>query len=147
MGTNITRVRAGISPPGAGDVLDYAIALIEAYGWNGAVKDGTASSEEAGFSLHDAVGESCTRLSKAVDPRTSGRGNKDWSVPDAGGMERNLRELATARINQAITESGFVPDEEQRSAGYALDVAFNDKAADAEAVLSVLRDAREGVAA
>lgn len=147
MGTNITRVRAGISPPNVGDVLDYAIAMIEAYGWNGAVKDGTPSSETAGYSLHDSVGEACTRLSKAVDPRQAGRGSKDWSVRDADGIEANLRELATARINQAITDSGFVPDAEQASAGYSLDVAFNDKAADAAAVLSVLRSAREGVAA
>jgi hypothetical protein len=141
MGVSVERVTVGRESPSAADVLKYAAALIRAFGWNQYTKTHAGSSEQQGYTLHDAIGESCTRLSRAVGDTTSS--GKDWRVQDVEGRERNLRTEATSAVATAIRASGFTSDPNSPD---ALDVQFNDKATDEGQVLAVL-DAAAGKAA
>jgi hypothetical protein len=133
--SSITRVTVGRRTPTARDVLDYASALVEAFGWNGKAKDGTESGDEAGYSLHDAVGEACTRLSRAVTPGAQ-KGTKDWQVPDETGAMKNLRQAANTLVAAEVIKI---------DGPQATDYTFNDKArrkaADIIGVLQTARDA------
>lgn len=136
MPVTVSRVTVGRESPTARDVLDYAKALIRAFGWNSKVKDGVASSEANGFTLHDAVGESCTRLSKAATG--SSQGTKSWSVQTHEGVSRDLRVEATQAITDAVTDTDFRIDP---SAGGAPDIQFNDKAKGEDEILAILEAA------
>lgn len=131
----VRRFAVGRGLPTAEDVIDYAIALIEVFGWNNAGDTGQASNEDAGFTLHDSIGEACTRISAAVEP--SGGSSKDWVARDASGQERRMRDEATEAVSTAIAESGFQPP-----SGVRDDYAFNDAAASATEVLDLLRAAK-----
>jgi hypothetical protein len=51
---------------GAKDILEVAQALIETFGWNNTTKGKyTPSSEEQGYTLHDAIGEAGVRITAA----------------------------------------------------------------------------------
>lgn len=134
----VRRFAVGRGLPTADDVLDYAILLIEVFGWNDFAVTGRTSSEDVGFTLHDAVGEACTRLSAAVEPAGSGRAGKDWQAQDATGEVRQMREVATEAVSKAIEESGFQPP-----SGVRDDYAFNDAAASDVEILDLLRAAKE----
>lgn len=134
----VRRFAVGRGLPTAGDVIDYAIALIEVFGWNNAGDTGQASNEQAGFTLHDSIGEACTRLSAAVEPAGSGTAGKDWMAQDASGATRHMREEATQAVSTAIEESGF-----QVPSGVRDDYAFNDAAANETEILDLLRAAKE----
>jgi hypothetical protein len=133
----VRTIRIGLSRPDAGDVLDYATALIEEYGWNqmkptdSGDEMGPESSPEVGYTLHSAIGEACQRLSAAVSG--SGRqGSKDWTVYSEQGQAENLRQRATALV-QAHLPAGET------------DMTFNDKAKDVQEILDVLAHARADV--
>lgn len=132
----VRRFAVGRGLPTAGDVIDYAILLIERFGWNSSGGSQT-SSEDVGFTLHDSIGEACTRLSAAVEP--SGGSNKDWVAQDAEGKTRHMRDEASTAVDKAISESGFTPPSE----GVRADYAFNDAAKDEGEVLDLLRAAKE----
>lgn len=137
MTVDVKRFRVGRKPPSARDVIDYALALVETYGVN--LDGGQGSNETVGYSLHDAIGEACTRLSAAVEEPGSGRAGKDWQVPDDEGTIRHLRQEATARVNEAITATGFVSP----GSGLELDKEFNDNATSPDEVIGVLTAAKE----
>lgn len=134
-------ITIGRGIPTAADVLDYSIALIEEYGWNQmpvgdnpAAKEGkptVESSNETGFTLHDSIGESCTRLSKAAEG-AGGKGTKDWTVYE-GDKAHNLRKQATALVAKHLPDG-------------MNDQNFNDQAKSVDEVLDVLRKARAEVA-
>lgn len=131
----VRRFAVGRGLPTAGDVIDYAILLIERFGWNSSGGSQT-SSEDVGFSLHDSIGEACTRLSAAVEP--SGGSNKDWVAQDAEGNTRHMRDEATKAVDTAISETNFTTPPGERA-----DYAFNDAAKDEGEVLNLLRAAKE----
>lgn len=134
----VRRFAVGRGLPTADDVLDYAILLIEVFGWNNFGETGRTSSEEVGFTLHDSVGEACTRLSAAVEPAGSSGSGKDWVAQDASGATRQMREEATQAVSTAIQESGF-----QVPSGVRDDYAFNDAAANEGEIIDLLRAAKE----
>jgi hypothetical protein len=133
----VRRFAVGRGLPTAEDVIDYAILLIEVFGWNNYGETGQSSNETNGFTLHDSIGEACTRISAAVEPAETGRGGKDWVASDGSGAERRMRDEATQAVSTAIAESGFTPPQ-----GVKDDYAFNDAAADANEVLDLLRAAK-----
>ena len=96
----VRRISVGRKVPSARDVIDYALALVEVFGVNMDART-QQSSETTGYTLHDAIGEACTRLSAKVEEPGSGRAGKDWQVPDDQGTTRHLRQEATARIKRA----------------------------------------------
>lgn len=125
---SVSRIRVGAKSPTAADVLEYARELIATFGWNPgfrAVDTGEAvgqeSSEEAGYTLHDSIGEACTRLSQATGVSAS----KDWAITDMEGTARNLRAEAVGLV-QAELPDGLD------------DKTFNDKAAGVDEVYAVL---------
>lgn len=137
MPTTVDRVTVGRETPTARDVLEYAAALIRAFGWNSKIGDGIESSEATGFTLHDAVGESCTRLSKAATGTS--QGTKSWSVQTYEGVSRDLRVEATQAIHDAVVESGL----DISKSGQAADIQFNDQAKDDAEIIAIL-DAASG---
>lgn len=148
----ITRVSTGSGLPHAVDILDYATALIRAYHWNGKAHEGVQSNEVNGFTLHDAVGEACRRLSTAVEPQ--GKGNqKDWVAQDQTGQTRNMRQEANryllpacqAKLDEGITGKKTAI-KAASDAGTAADVILNDVAKDEQVILDALSDARDAAA-
>lgn len=116
------RVRVTPDAPNGADVLEYAEALIEEEGWNPGVREGAPyqeSSPSTGWTLHDAVGEANRRLFR--------EGGKEGIMIE-GGTTRSVAQTAIGTV-----------------LGDATDMQFNDKAANAEEVLAVLRQAREVV--
>jgi len=142
MPTTVRRVTVGRETPSAADVLDYAAEMIRTFGWN-KIKGGTVtpSSDEVGYTLHDAIGEACTRLSKTVAPAGSS-GSKDWTVTNSEGVEKNLRNEATRAVEAAIKETTF----KVAPAGATIDQQYNDKAKNVDQVLAILDKARAAVA-
>lgn len=135
MPTTVSRVTVGRETPSARDVLEYATALIRAFGWNSKIGDGVESSESTGYTLHDAVGESCTRLSKAA---TGGsQGTKSWSVTTHEGVARDLRVEATDAIAEAVVDTGF----DLSKSGSGADIQFNDQAKDEAEIIAILEAA------
>lgn len=132
------------------DVLEYALAAIEQFGWRNTKQNGPVSwtgrgnpnkdqAATEGLSLHDAIGLACVELSQVYGEESVGKGtrsgSKDWSptTTDAYGNEtfqENLREQATA----ALFPGEIYPLEEGK------DKTFNDAQDDEQPVLALLRD-------
>jgi hypothetical protein len=139
--SEIQRVEVGGGLPSAADVLDYAAALIEAFGWNN-TKPGAyeESGESQGFTLHDAVGEACSRLSAATEPAAGQR--KDWVIQDRAGNDVRLRDRAAGAV-VAELEARKGKRVGGRPWQGGSDMKFNDQAKQASEVLSVLEAAKE----
>lgn len=102
--------------PSAADVLDMAAALINQYGWrqgprpdNGDVFNScTVGSPPVGFSLHDAIGAGCERVtSLAGQPgQAVGKGDKEGSYtspgPSGAVNTGSWREEASQAVHHAI---------------------------------------------
>lgn len=118
-------VRVTPDKPLVEDVLEYAEALIDTFGWN--AEGGTVgSNEQNGYSLHDAVGEANERL---FPTSGGGRGGKEGpTMTDEG---QTMRTLVMARLNKVLPQGGAEPDK-----------AFNDKAKKVEDIKKVLAAAR-----
>lgn len=125
----------------ARDVLDFVEALIDEKGWlkfDPAVGS-QVSSDETGYTLHDAVGQFGTRLaSDAVKSSTLGGGKDAFYTDPATGDVTYLRQEATRLIDQAIDETNFTPVGRHQK-----DQEFNDQAGSVDDVLNVVRRARD----
>lgn len=117
-------IRVGPEQVSLADVFEHTMALLEQEGWNQTPAQ-TESSVEHGWTLHDALGESVSRLFGTHS------GHKD-ATTRIGGRDRSLRNEAMESIRK-ITGMD--------------DKVFNDKAKDLGEVLDVLRRAREQVLA
>lgn len=126
------------------DILEYALAAIDEYGWRQGARQTEPANQDnradwekqvlpAGLSLHDAVGYACVVLSGAsgttATPARSPRSSKDFApAASSYGYSGTLRERAAAAISRHLPAG-------------ETDVTFNDSADDVEAVRAVLRAA------
>ncbi len=142
-------IRIGPETVGAADVLEYAEALIEQFGWRQGGRSGEGGSVydacvKEGFSLHDAIGAACERLSVVVGEETApssrrSSGDKEFSysgtTPQGDKISGSIRTEATEKVFAAIAK---------RTGDDTLsDVTFNDKAQSKDDVIAVLREARK----
>lgn len=96
------------------DILEYALAAIQEYGWRDTGKDGPAPegggqptpdmAKKHGLSIHDAIGLACVQLSKLTGEEVGKEttGTKDFysKTRSATGEEltENLRDKATMAL-------------------------------------------------
>jgi hypothetical protein len=137
------RISVGPGDPKTSDVLYYAQLLIEVEGWNDRKTTSTSSTAD-GWTLHDAIGEACTRLSA---DRPGGRGSKDAPYTTVSGNSATLRSAAQAAVDaelQRMLDSGeWKPSQDPMQTSGRLDYSFNDEASSKDEVLAVLTRARE----
>ena len=137
------RVRVGPADPTTADVLEYAALLIETEGWNQRSVTGAESSVQNGWTLHDSIGEACTRLSASPGLE---RGNKDASYMNAEGRSVSLRTGAQTAVDAELQRRIDAGEWDGQGGGTEgrIDYRFNDDPATTQdAVLDVLRAARE----
>lgn len=139
------RVRVGPGDPSTADVLYYAALLIESEGWNNLRTSGTESSRNAGWSIHDAIGEACRRLSDTQGGGGS-YGSKDATYTSSSGTAASLRTPAQAAVDdelQRMVDAGEWA--RPTSSAGRIDYDFNDAATKQDEVLAVLHRARAAV--
>lgn len=142
----MTTIRMAPNTVNACDILEYALAAIEEYGWRQGARpvepnnqDNRADWEKDllphGLSLHDAVGYACVVLSGqsgllATPARQPSRSSKDFttSLAPQYGYGSSLRQRAAEAIQRHLPQG-------------TTDVTFNDSADDFEAVVAVLKAA------
>lgn len=142
-------VRVGPGDVATADVLEYACLLIQTEGWNHrdpATRVREESSTTHGWTLHDSIGEACTRLSGTAP---GVRGSKEGAYTSARtNSAETMRPYAQAAVDQELNrmvEAGeWTPVADDASSG-RIDYDFNDTAQSVDEVLGVLTRAREAV--
>lgn len=162
-------VRVAPAEPSVADVLEYAEALIEYYGYNDtwsekrkAERDaaiaaspdtvddpppyGLESNEEVGYTLHDSIGEANERLF----PQSEGGNGKEGFRLSTGETTR----IAATKAVMAVAGDDPRPkptkkrgQPEPAPLGAWDDKAYENTLGGRDDVLAVLRQAREGVTA
>ena len=140
------RATVGPGDPQAADVLEYAQLLIETEGWNQISVSGNESSSTVGWTLHDAIGEACRRLSAGTAAGGS-RGSKDAVYTTTRQGQTISVGLRTDAQQAVDNELQRMADAGEWSAGTAgrIDYDYNDQARSEDDVIGVLRRAREAV--
>lgn len=134
------RVRVGPGDPTASDVLEYAQLLIETEGWNQTETDYAPSNRESGWTLHDAIGEACKRLSARP---SGGGGSKDAVYTSTEGSSVGLRTGAQDLVDDTLQDMAEAGDWDHTDGGDRIDYDYNDQASDVSEIIAVLQTARE----
>lgn len=145
-----TALRVGPAEVETIDILEYAKAAIEEFGWfkskgmGGSPASGNPTKEETakhgkGLTLHDAIGLACVELSKVYGEEPVGKasrtGTKDWKQPVSTPTGQTKVENLRAKATEALFPNELDP------LGGRADFRFNDDQDDVQPVYDLLDEA------